>query len=215
MSYLGGSIQGTVVSDSGKAVVLTYIPEGGENTELSLKADAEDSSRLTFQIPVRKGEEPGSRNFILRAADGFGGEAVLGSGFYIQAEPDESGNVSDPRRGDEDINLPLPFLRERDGAAILRNGQALQGWTSGKSTDGARLEPESPFLSLSTKGSSFTIENSAPGLSEPVSVVLADGTLLPPDCRADRSGCTELGYRRAGKWGLVRRSAHCFRTDFR
>jgi hypothetical protein len=180
MSYLGGSIQGTVVSDSGKAVVLTYIPEGGENTELSLKADAEDSSRLTFQIPVRKGEEPGSRNFILRAADGFGGEAVLGSGFYIQAEPDESGNVSDPRRGDEDINLPLPFLRERDGAAILRNGQALQGWTSGKSTDGARLEPESPFLSLSTKGSSFTIENSAPGLSEPVSVVLADGTSSRP-----------------------------------
>ena len=180
MSYLGGSIQGTVVSDAGKAVVLTYIPEGGENTELSLKADAEDSSRLVFQIPVRKGEESGPRNFILRAADGFGGEAVLGSGFYIQGEPDENGAVTDPRRGDEDINLPLPFLRERDGAAILRTGQALQGWTSGKSTDGARLEPESPFLSLRTKGSSFTIENSAPGLSEPVSVVLADGTSSRP-----------------------------------
>ena len=172
----GGSISGSVVSDAGKELTLTWIASGGEEVVLPLKADADDSSRLIFQIPVRKGEEPGSRNFILRATDGYGGESVLGSGYYVQAAPDESGNIPDPRNGDDAVNLPLPFLREKDGAAILRPGQPLQGWSSGASTSGAKLEPESPLLRLRTAGTSFSIGTLAPGLSEPVRVVLSDGS---------------------------------------
>lgn len=172
----GGSINGSVVSDAGRDVTLTYIVSGGEETELSLKADPENTSRFYFAIPVRKGDEPGAKNFILRATDIYGGEAVLGSGYYMQSAPDDSGNIPDPRLGDESVNLPLPFLREKDGAAILRAEQALQGWTSGASTSGARLVPESPLLRLRTSGSSFTIEALSPGLSEPVKVVLSDGS---------------------------------------
>ncbi|MCK5248392.1 MAG: hypothetical protein KAJ98_00415, partial [Spirochaetaceae bacterium] len=176
ISSSGGTVLGSVISDAGRDIVLTYISAGGEETTLSLKADPERPGHLTFSIPVRKGEEPGSRNFILRATDGYGGEAVLGSGFYQEAAPDDSGNVPDPRLGDEAVNLPLPFLREKDGAAILLPGQPLQGWTSGASAAGATIEPASPLLRLRTKGSSFTIESLAPGLSKPVKVVLADGS---------------------------------------
>ncbi len=176
ISASGGSITGTVISEAGRGLVLTYIPTGGEENSLSLKADADNPGQLAFSIPIKKGAEPGSRNFILRAADGYGGESVLGSGYYVQAAPDESGNTADPRLGDEAVNLPLPFLREKDGAAILKAGQPLQGWTSGASASGAALDPESPLLRLRTSGSSFTIERIAPGLSEPVRVVLSDGS---------------------------------------
>jgi len=198
LSSSGGSIQGKVISDAGKELVLSYILAGGEETMLSLKADTENPGQLVFHIPVKKGEESGAKNFILRAVDGYGGESVLGSGFYIQAPADDDGNISDPRLGDEKVNLPLPFLREKDGAAILRPGQPLQGWTSGIPASGAKLEPESSLLRLRTSGTSFTIENMAPGLSEAVKVVFTDGSesksmliltdLDPPKWKLDKPG---------------------------
>ncbi len=176
VSSAGAAVGGTVVSESGRDLTLFYTPPGGEEIELPLKADAENPAHRTFQFTVKKGSTPGPFNFILKAADGFGGESVLGSGFYIQAAPDDEGLSPDPRRGDDAVNLPLPALRNGDGAAILRPGQPLQGWTSGASAAGARIVPETPFVRLRSSGTSFTIEHAAPGLTEPFEVVFADGS---------------------------------------
>ncbi|MCK5735197.1 MAG: hypothetical protein KAH21_01915, partial [Spirochaetaceae bacterium] len=100
ISPSGGSFQGRVISEAGKNVSLTYILAGSEEVKITLKAAADTPGQLAFNIPVKKGGEPGSRNFILRATDGYGGEAVLGSGFYIEASPDENGKIPDPRLGD-------------------------------------------------------------------------------------------------------------------
>ncbi len=180
VSSSGASIAGSVSSEVVKDVKLTCTFSGEEAVSLSLKTDPEDPLRRLFQIPVKKGTESGQKVFTLRAEDPFGGESVLGSGFFVQGLPDESGTVPDPRRGSAAVTLAMPDLREKDGAGILRADQPLQGWTSGASVSGARLEPASPLLVLRGKGNSFLIESLAPGISEPVKVVLSDGSSSRP-----------------------------------